>query len=249
MSTYFLDHRPLEIDKLALSGSLIISRDAPSVPGRYSSLGQLALPEFIDNSYIERDFHFSNRPLFQKVKSRYYGYFQSPKYFVGLETELRQIFSLRTTSTTLAGLIEEIQSVSVVGIHLRRGDYIGKEHYHGLTGSEYFHSALKIFKKEDPLIKVVVFTEDIKLAKEIFPDAWKIVTPSELDSSSETLTLMSHFSKFIGSNSSFSWWAAFLHGASAQEVIFPRPWFATTKNNDRDLLMPQWLTLGNETSN
>ena len=201
--------------------------------------------EKFTNSYSEMKFHFSPEAISRKAQKYYFGYFQSPKYFYKHEETLKRMFELKTKSTQLSRLISETQDDSTIGIHFRRGDYIGKENYHGLANEKYFRNAIDLLSKDLNRVKIVVFSEDRISAKRIFPEAAKIITPEDLESSAETLVLMSNVPNFIGSNSSFSWWSAFLTTEKNRPSIFPRPWFSTPNNNDRDLLMPEWITLGN----
>ena len=149
----------------------------------------------------------------------------------------------------MSKLQESIDFAESVAIHIRRGDYVGKEKFHGLSTEKYFRNALDLIQLNNSQKKIVVFSEDYLTAKNIFPEAWKIITPEILNSPCENLALMSKFENFIGSNSSFSWWSAFLSEKREGLDIFPRPWFSDVKFNDRDLLMPNWITLGNDGTN
>jgi hypothetical protein len=55
---------------------------------------------------------------------------------------------------------------------------------------------------------------------------------------------MSDASHLIIGNSTFSWWAAFLRDRPGRTVIAPRPWIDYKRFNERDLLPPDWITLG-----
>jgi hypothetical protein len=57
-----------------------------------------------------------------------------------------------------------------------------------------------------------------------------------------TLHLMTQFRRFIMSNSSFSWWAAWLAGA--EDVIVPNRWFGPSGPKDtQDIYEPNWVPL------
>ncbi len=245
LSTFYLTDRPLELDQFLLSKNLEISNITPMLHRVPRKLRLNMIPEKFSRTYFEKNFHFSPDAMSREHRKFYFGYFQSPKYFYKHEETLKRMFELKTKSSHLSTLISEIQGDSTIGVHFRRGDYIGKEKYHGLANEEYFRNAIDLLSKDLKQVKIVVFSEDRKIAKKIFPEAVKIITPEDLKSSAETLVLMSNVPNFIGSNSSFSWWSAFLATQMNRPSIFPRPWFSTPKNNDRDLLMPGWITLGN----
>ena len=245
LSTFYLTDRPLALDQLLLSKNLEISNIAPPLHGAPRKLRPHAIFDKFTRTYTEKSFHFLPEAISLKARKFYFGYFQSPKYFYKHEKTLKRMFELKTKSPKLSRLISETQGDSTIGIHFRRGDYIGKEKYHGLANEQYFRNAIDLLSKDLNRIKIVVFSEDRISAKKIFPEAAKIITPQDLESSAETLVLMSNVPNFIGSNSSFSWWSAYLATQKSRPSIFPRPWFSTPNNNDRDLLMPGWITLGN----
>jgi hypothetical protein len=245
LSSYFLNHRPLELDNYVLNDRLKIGSSKPTP---WSMIGRkipIQPVKHLANGYFESTFHYSALAVTAPIRKSYFGYFQSPKYFSEFSTQIREIFKLKSTSKSLSMLMEEIDFQETIAIHLRRGDYLGKEYFHGLATEVYFRKAIKLINSKQSPKKIVVFSEDYLVAKEMFPDAWQIITPAILSSPGENIALISKFEHFIGSNSSFSWWGAFLSEKRDGFTIFPRPWFSDAGFNDRDLLMPQWITLGN----
>ena len=249
ISSYFLNQRRLELDNYILNNRIQIRNIKPSL---ISTLGRkipIKPVQYLTNSFFESTFHYSPLAISEPVRGSYFGYFQSPKYFSDYSTEIRKMFTLPSVSKSLTLLIESIDFQETVAIHVRRGDYVGKENFHGLSTELYFRKAIDLVNANGSTKKIVVFTEDYSTAKTMFPEAWKIITPEILGSPSENLALIAKFAHFIGSNSSFSWWGAFLSENRRGYTIFPRPWFSNTGFNDRDLLMPDWITLGNGVTN
>jgi hypothetical protein len=249
ISSYFLNQRPLELNSYILNDRTQIRNIKPSI---ISTLGRkipIKPVQYLTNSFFESTFHYSPEAISEPIRESYFGYFQSPKYFSDFSTEIREIFTLSSISKSLSLLVESIDFQETVAIHVRRGDYVGKENFHGLSTEMYFRKAIDLVNGNGSSKRIVVFTEDYLTAKAMFPEAWKIITPEILNLPSENLALMSKFAHFIGSNSSFSWWGAFLSEKRQGFTIFPRPWFSNTGFNDRDLLMPEWITLGNGAAN
>ena len=115
----------------------------------------------------------------------------------------------------------------------------------GLTTERYFVDALKYIEKIFPYAKKVVFSDDITEAKKLLPECDLYIGKDELPSAVETLILMSKSSAIIGSNSSFSWWAAFLSEAPDFCKIFPEPWFRDESIDTNDLVPPSWYRIQN----
>ena len=174
------------------------------------------------------------------------GYFQSWKYFSDISTEIREIVGqTQIVSPQAQDVLSIFNSMSLNVVHIRRGDYTNLQSYHGLTSIKYYERARDLLNNLGQSNKYVVFSDDIQIASEIWPNAEMYVSQKDVPSSFENLLLMSKGKNFIGSNSSFSWWASYINVEQGVK-IFPRPWFSSLVNDTRDLLLPGWLTLGNE---
>lgn len=230
-----LIQRKLELDNFILSNDLRIStnprkrRDDP-----YKKFRQ----------FKEKDFRFDPRILEIKESTVLSGYFQSWKYFRECESEIRPLIKLRDETKQFKKMREEFSSHRTLGIHIRRGDYIGLENHHGIATTDYFNQGVLLSSNLVSFSKIAVFSDDILAAKQAFPDADYYVSENEVPSPAENLVLMSQFDALIGSNSSFSWWAGFLSDGPEKVRIFPRPWFTGEFLDTRDLLPKHWITLG-----
>lgn len=126
-------------------------------------------------------------------------------------------------------------------VHLRRGDYRRRDVPLGMLDFEYFRKALRVL---DSYISspVWVFSDEPNQAEELAAQVGKrgraMVPPGESDAG-ESFALMSLGGAHIISNSSFSYWAAFL-ARSSRLVIYPRPWFQHT-DSPSSLCPPHWL--------
>ena len=174
------------------------------------------------------------------------GYFQSFKYFSEVESELLEILESSNSiydKTSLRGNV-----LPEVTMHVRRGDYLDEKtiRFHGLATNSFFNRSLNFLGSSFDSAKVKIYSDspeliDIREYKTNFD--LSLVDDSSL-SSIETLRAMAHGEAFIMSNSSFSWWGAWLmnmRGGSGP-VIAPRPWFASGLSA-HDLLRPDWITL------
>jgi hypothetical protein len=174
------------------------------------------------------------------------GYFQSYKYFLGFEKDIRKHLTQGFLgSDDYSKLLTQFDGNQWVAIHVRRQDYSLLSETFGLTTERYFVDALKYIESVFPGAKKVVFSDDISEARKLLPNCEFYIGKSDLPSSVETLILMSKSSAIIGSNSSFSWWAAFLSEASDHNKIFPSPWFRDKTIDTSDLVPPSWHRIKN----
>ena len=151
--------------------------------------------------------------------------------------------TLKSESSTLTTLTEELKLKRVLGIHVRRGDYLNYQDSFGLLSRDYYLDAYKTISETKSFSKVMIFTDSPDLVEDLrshLKIESQIVSPSEL-STSETMILMSRCSGLITSNSTFSFWAATL--GIDLEVVIPDPWFKSKDSwlRSADFANPRWI--------
>jgi hypothetical protein len=176
------------------------------------------------------------------------GYCQSPMYFGAVGGALAERL---LSAELLPGELEYLDSVSRdrrTTIHVRRGDYVGAfvEGKIGLAEIGYFRRAARLYERLHGKSRYRVYTDSpdtVQAEFTDFPDT-EISDPAAPMRSFALLRAMASADGFIMSNSTFSWWAAWLMtGRDPQAtVIAPRPWFSSG-NSASDLLLPDWITL------
>ena len=166
------------------------------------------------------------------------GYFQSYRYFSNIDKLLRSAILNASEDKVTPGSVERI------AIHQRRGDYLLPIYsdFHGVASNQYFVSAVRTLRNIWGPVPVDVFSdspeEGVRLASEISDAIYREDTGMN---PLEVLFELSRYRYLVGSNSSFSWWAAFLAEHQYGNVIFPKPWI--TGNNAEDLLLDGWISL------
>jgi hypothetical protein len=174
------------------------------------------------------------------------GYFQSWKYSIETYDEIVQMLgTLKNPSEEFTKLSYQIRDKKFLGIHIRRGDYVNLENYHGLATPTYYSNSQELLERLSNYQGVAVFSDDISEAKKIIPNADLYVSSQEVSQPAENLVLMSRCTSLIGANSSFSLWAAMINKNPEGIFIFPRPWFSEKSIDTRDLLPTKFITLGN----
>jgi hypothetical protein len=118
-------------------------------------------------------------------------------------------------------------------IHVRRGDYVSNikaSLVHEVCDLEYFRNAISIVEKNQSGSTFFIFTDDVEWVKNNFiGDKFRIVSENNMNHFEE-LSLMTRCQNNIISNSSFSWWAAWLNANDNKFVIAPKKWFKNVQN-------------------
>lgn len=112
---------------------------------------------------------------------------------------------------------------SFAAIHVRRGDYPISSSPSGAIGQldDVFYTELAS-KTELPIILLTENPSDIKeLSIALKP--WLILSQHEADAW-ESLSLMANSKFLVGSNSSLSWWGAYLAALEKSETWLPKEW-------------------------
>lgn len=187
-------------------------------------------------------------PVFIKEKQHYYqelpvpdpeldyvmeGYWQSYLYFDFCIDEIRNVFGFN------------YEPINSVAIHVRRGDYVTDfPDKHPTITEEYLDKAIYYisFKAHN---NVIFFSDDIEWCKDYASKRKNINCMfSEGHSAMEDFSLMVRCSNFIISNSSFSWFAAYLAVNPNKTVVTPHEdnWMGiNNKHLDvRDLIPKEW---------
>lgn len=177
------------------------------------------------------------------------GYFQSWRYFEGVADSVAAALSDPTLSAVESTQFETLGSAPTITAHVRRGDYLTTHAslHHGIASAAYFERAIALLRMVNfPVDQVRVFSDSPEIVRAEFDGmaGVEFVTDTALLGSAATVLAMSRGESFAMSNSSFSWWAAWLltRRAPNATVIAPRPWQANGQSG-HDLLLPNWLTL------
>jgi hypothetical protein len=156
-----------------------------------------------------------------KSQTAYVGYFQSESYFENYSENIKSLFSYPIEfEDRIRKELPFIFEGDTTVINVRRGDYLHSPNYHPTVSIEYIHKALEripntrhylIASDDIPWCK-----QNIQLPNSTYLEGYK---------SYEQLWVLSMCKNFVISNSSFSWWAAYLSRHPQKIVIAPETWF------------------------
>ena len=184
------------------------------------------------------------------------GFFQTEKYFENIVDEIRSDFTFKDEYLKPCKEFIDSLDTTPIFLHVRRGDAIGKEHYHPVAPMSYYVEALKRFNKDTPCF---VFSDDLDWCKSqelfksdrfLFNDNIERYDYQSMDGSGSMqytllphvdLCLMSLCSGAIIVNSSFSWWGAWLQN-NRGKVIASKPWFGPSASDldTSDVVPDHW---------
>lgn len=192
----------------------------------------------------ENEFNFNQRYLELKGDKYISGYFCSPKYFEGIKDQIKNVFSfpeIIEEDENNYKILQKIKNSESISIHVRRGDYVGGNL--DVCGKEYFSDAFlkllnildkKGIKKEN--INIFIFSDDVVWCKNnltfLKDFATSFVDWNKKQNSYKDMQLMSGCKYNIISNSTFSWWGAYLNKNREKIIIAPRRWFKNVLNSE-----------------
>lgn len=176
------------------------------------------------------------------------GYWQSWKYFQDIRESLLSELSIDgEPEGENRKWAEKISKTNAISLHVRRGDYVSM----GIDlPSEYYRRALRKIALNEDDATVFVFSDDIQWVKDnedaMVPDTGvelEYVTSNDVDNPQEDMRLMWSCDHNIISNSTFSWWGAWLNRNEEKQVIAPQTWFSRDVE-ELDIVPPDWETVG-----
>jgi hypothetical protein len=168
----------------------------------------------------ERHFNEANIQIPNDKSIKFWGYFQSSKNFFNFDEKIKNIFGPTSDfKNKILKKYPELNDVST-SIHVRRGDYLTISNILPVVDKSYFDYCLKQIEN---IGKIYIFTNDSEWVTENLNYENSVIV-SDLEDYEE-LWMMSLCTNNIISNSSFSWWSAFLNRNENKKVFVPNIWF------------------------
>jgi len=198
-------------------------------------------PRAPSSQYHESSFTYSEIPYKENMQIK--GYFQSEKYFEKHKEEIINLFA--PSEKIMKYLAKNYPEIcfcpNTVSIHIRA--YLAEEQQqcYYINGLEYVDRAMSLFP-DDYLF--VIFSDNIPWVKDQLSGLNKKIIYIEGEKHYNDLYLMSLCKHNIISNSTFSWWAAYLNLNPDKLIIAPGKWFKPAMGMDTSDLYPQdWVIL------
>lgn len=221
-----LNHFNITYDKInqALGNRLIFLLEGLLKDRVFSDSGIFKLSKFVfykeKNQYARR----YNKDLVNCTGKNVWisVWLQDYTYFDGMYEEIQNEFSVKpeSISTKARELAEKIlkNNMKYCAVHIRAGDYADWKGW--MLPKSFFGFALNEMKARN--LELLVFCEDIAYARDVLGEGYNATYLAEYSLTDiEEFYLMSLCKNIVVSNSTFSWWAAYLNRNITKKVFAP----------------------------
>ncbi len=196
-------------------------------------------------SEIER---FVNKDLFYIDDILINGYWQHLAYFRNVVSELKREFVFRMPlDEKNVKYMQDIQAGDTVSIHIRKTDYLSegfKKWYGCICDVCYYKRAIDAIYTLVKNPQFYIFSDDFEWVNQ------NLQIPNAIYIQGNTgemayidMYLMSLCKHNIISNSTFSWWAAWLNKNPDKIVMEPDRWCASRRKYKNSLVSKEWIRI------
>lgn len=216
------DLRDYELDKLNIECRRTVSHSNRTVLHKiYNRIWRDLFHHVIyeNKNYI---FLYDER-VYQKKRFRniyLHGYWQNFQFFDFCSEDIRRQFTCAYEQEEhVKAAIRRLSEENTCAIHIRGGDIKGPD-------ADYFYRAIRCMQQKNPTVRFIIFTNDPARAGECM-ELWDKEMNYEMVGNygkftdMDELFVMSACQNQIISNSTYSWWAAYLNKNSEKTVIAP----------------------------
>ena len=179
--------------------------------------------------YDTKEYVF-NKDVYKLKNSYLNGYWQSIKYFEGIENDIKKDFRFKNQlDNKNLEILNEIENSNSISIHIRRGDYMSPENYNMygcIATPTYYKKAIKVIEEKVENPTFFVFSNDMDWVKKNIQINSRVfyIDINSGNGSYKDMQLMSNCKHNIIANSSVSWWGAWLNENKNKIVIAPKKW-------------------------
>lgn len=207
----------------------------------------------IDDKYFnqikEKFITYNEQCLYDEIpysKNNYIfieGYRESPKYW---NNDKQFIFNLFNEKTSLLLKIKQIYNINFneyVSINIRRGDYLRKDVINrlGLLDIKWFKKCMSNYSDKQ---KYLIISDDIEWCKSTFIGDNFLFADKNIENYNKVFIdfwIQTLCKDNIISNSTFSWWAAYLNKNKNRKVYCPKQFFKLQKGTSKIPENDNWI--------
>lgn len=193
-----------------------------------------------------KEFKYYPENYDMKGKIYFKGYFQNINYFKHLRQELLKEFTPKHPfDNENKFLLNHIKNSHSVSVHIRRTDYLNYKELYGDTDLNYYKKAFEFITDKINNPTFFFFSDDMEYVKKHFQDfqyPHHFVDVNSGENSYKDMFLMKECRHNIITNSTFSWWAAWLNENPDKIVICPQYWLKNYIYSE-NLLLDDWVRI------
>ena len=249
-------HRDYGLGRFNISAKVASSDMLP--PAKETDLLKYAAWKYfgMDPRYVkDMDFVRGKRitPKFAESKftGRAYmaGLWCSEYFFCDFVSEVRDELTLNHDLSCRGNeFLNQINNRVSVSLHVRRGDFVQNRSVYsrfGVCSVDYYKKAIDyVVSQLNKDFCIFIFSDDLKWAKDnlkfsremVFVEAASNRVPHE------DLVLMAACDHHITSNSTFSWWGAWLDTNSKKLVVCPEKWYVARRKGMHGMAPDSWVS-------
>jgi hypothetical protein len=175
------------------------------------------------------DFETEVKEVLGRLRNNYQykGYFYSEGYFKDFEEEIRSLYTIKTKYIAAFELAKKEAGISkkTAVIHIRRTDYVDLNFSLPLT---YYRKAIALI--DGPALEYIFISDDPSFIEKEFD----YITNKYISNHIEIIDLqfLINADICILSNSSFSWWGAWLNNNKNKKIYAPKYWLGFNEGKE-----------------
>jgi hypothetical protein len=174
------------------------------------------------------------------------GFFTSERYFLDYRELITSLFSISDfiCERDVSTLVSKFPNRTPISVHVRRGDYVGYSMFYIGDLEEYYHECFKRMLEHVPDAYFVILSDDTNWCRQ-----WRLldkvdaVVFEQPRSALRDMALMAWCHHHIITNSTFSWWGAWLGSNPFKRVIMPMRWLDRWSSKDCGVDVPGWAEI------
>lgn len=175
------------------------------------------------------------------------GYWQGERFFRPAKGAVRKLFQFPDLPQSIARARVK-DAGQTVAIHVRRGDFVNDpiaRALHLVCDVDYYRRAWSEMRRKLGFCNAHVFSDDANWAADNLGLDGEVsyVSDGAGQPAWVDMARMASHDHFIISNSSYSWWAAYLGCTSGKQVIAPKKWYRDRETRSLRLCPEEWILL------
>lgn len=216
---------------------------------KYPQISNLPLLKYFRYTTINEDeFELNKIPNNGNIYLR--GYWQNLRLFTEFSDLIKNEFTLKEKLSNESQLfLNKINTVNGISIHIRRGDLLSRPvavKDQPYSSDEYYYEGIEKIKERESNPELFIFSDDIEWVENNVNFDLPATYINSKGPDHEHFYLMSCCNHNIITNSTFSWWAAWLNKYERKIVISPKWWYRDPEINSKIIWIPEnWITLNN----